>query len=769
MKRLPLLLVSLLLLAAVAGLYLAGRETVPPGNLGLRLDAGGVPAGEVSAGTSWRWPGRGRLLLFPAAPETLLFPSPAGTGNYRLFDAGGEEVTTRFAVLFHVLPGEAAGVYEQVDGDGTALAETLLARLRDTARPLASTFPSSSFTADGGRAFAGRLRDAIELPGVEVSVEPVGAAGPGAGVSVLVVGVDAGDWRLIDPLLAAGRLPHLAGLLDRGVRADLHTFTPMLSPLLWTTIATGTTADRHGILDFLTPDPATGKMVPVSSTLRREPALWNYLTQYGVSQAVVAWLATWPAETVSGHLVSDRLGFLAFAGPTGTTGDEGMTWPPEYVERARELEVDPASLPPEFWQRFFDLPAERLSGLGRGGYHKGDLLQNFALTVGTALSTTAIAEDLQRSGSPRFTAVYYELIDAAGHLLMPYAPPRAPGISEEDYLRYHGAMDATYVLQDELLGRLLAGVDTTRTLVMVLSDHGMKSGDERPVGSAEIEGGEAARWHRDPGILALAGPGVREGVVLEEEPSLLDIAPTLLSILGIPVPDSLPGRFLTEAFTEEGRERYAPARVDSFPFRPEVWTPPRLPEGGAKGGPATAALHNNLGLVLEQKGDLAGAEAEYRLALEAVPRDENARNNLASVLIKLAQFGEAERILLELRREDPSAVPPAYNLGLLYMQTNHLPQAEQAYRAVLALEPGHLKARIDLGHVLVRERRSQEAAAIFQQVLAEYPAAVNAHFGLGLAAAQMGDMERAKEEFRRTLALDPNHASAKRNLRQMGG
>ncbi len=56
---------------------------------------------------------------------------------------------------------------------------------------------------------------------------------------VMIIGLDGADWQVMDPLLKAGRLPALAGLLRRGVRADLRSNTPMLSPLLWTTVATG--------------------------------------------------------------------------------------------------------------------------------------------------------------------------------------------------------------------------------------------------------------------------------------------------------------------------------------------------------------------------------------------------------------------------------------------------------------------------------------------------------------------------------------------------
>ncbi|MCA9288901.1 MAG: alkaline phosphatase family protein, partial [Phycisphaerales bacterium] len=56
---------------------------------------------------------------------------------------------------------------------------------------------------------------------------------------VLVVGWDAADWKLIDPLLARGEMPHLARLIGNGCRADLASLDPKLSPLLWTSIATG--------------------------------------------------------------------------------------------------------------------------------------------------------------------------------------------------------------------------------------------------------------------------------------------------------------------------------------------------------------------------------------------------------------------------------------------------------------------------------------------------------------------------------------------------
>src|SRR5262245_13441171 len=98
---------------------------------------------------------------------------------------------------------------------------------------------------------------------------------------VLLVGWDAADWQVILPLVRAGQMPAVQRLLEQGVRGNLTTLAPILSPLLWTTIATGKRADKHGILGFVEPDPVAGGIRPVSSTSRKCKAIWNILTQEG--------------------------------------------------------------------------------------------------------------------------------------------------------------------------------------------------------------------------------------------------------------------------------------------------------------------------------------------------------------------------------------------------------------------------------------------------------------------------------------------------------
>jgi predicted AlkP superfamily phosphohydrolase/phosphomutase len=82
---------------------------------------------------------------------------------------------------------------------------------------------------------------------------------------LVLLGWDGADWKVIHPLLDAGYLPHLASLIERGVMGSIASLTPMMSPMLWTSIVTGVTAERHGVLGFIEPDPVTGGVRPTGA------------------------------------------------------------------------------------------------------------------------------------------------------------------------------------------------------------------------------------------------------------------------------------------------------------------------------------------------------------------------------------------------------------------------------------------------------------------------------------------------------------------------
>lgn len=132
--------------------------------------------------------------------------------------------------------------------------------------------------------------------------------GPEAGRrALLVVGIDGGRWDTIDPLLAAGRLPNLAGLVARGRRGVLASSVRSASPVVWTTITTGRPPEDHGITDW---DVAI-------STNRRVRPIWSVLGELGFTSFVVNVPGSYPADSFPGGMLA------GFPMPQGSRSNRG--------------------------------------------------------------------------------------------------------------------------------------------------------------------------------------------------------------------------------------------------------------------------------------------------------------------------------------------------------------------------------------------------------------------------------------------------------------
>ncbi|HKK11772.1 MAG TPA: alkaline phosphatase family protein, partial [Flavobacteriaceae bacterium] len=98
---------------------------------------------------------------------------------------------------------------------------------------------------------------------------------------VLLIGWDAADWKLIWPLIAKGHMPALKKLISKGVYGNMGTMDPPYSPMLWSSVATGKTPDKHGVLGFIEVMPEMKGIRPVTVNSRKAKALWNILHHEG--------------------------------------------------------------------------------------------------------------------------------------------------------------------------------------------------------------------------------------------------------------------------------------------------------------------------------------------------------------------------------------------------------------------------------------------------------------------------------------------------------
>ena len=424
-----------------------------------------------------------------------------------------------------------------------------------------------------------KLRWEIRLPEefrVSTLRSQARALAQATGVHVLLIGLDAADWESLDPLLATGRLPNLKALLDRGVRGPLRSYNPMVSPLLWTTVVTGKGPDVHGVADFSVAMPKTGAKVPISSRYRKVKAIWNILSDLDRSTAVVGWWASYPADRIRGVMVTDRVAALSMLpNRESLASDPGYTYPSETLGSLLPGFSRPAEISLEELRTFADIsPEEYRKGLdwiahppppsesGKGKPPVQDPVGLLLKILTAARNYQAAGLDILGRGPFDLTAIYFEGIDLVGHRFQHYRPPKMQMVSSQEYAEFQNVVTAYYIYQDRLLGELVkkAGAGTT---VMVISDHGFKTGDRRPEGVLPYTVDQPVEWHREDGIFILSGPAAARGS-LSQRADLFDIAPTLLALLGAPVPTDMPGRVLSSALDPNFLKKFPPASIPTY-------------------------------------------------------------------------------------------------------------------------------------------------------------------------------------------------------------
>jgi predicted AlkP superfamily phosphohydrolase/phosphomutase/tetratricopeptide (TPR) repeat protein len=364
---------------------------------------------------------------------------------------------------------------------------------------------------------------------------------------VLLIGWDAADWKVINPLMDAGKMPNIHRLVENGCMAQLATLHPPLSPMLWTSIATGKRPFKHGIHGFSEPSPDGRSVQPVSNLSRTCKAVWNIFNQNNLRSVVVGWWPSHPAEPLNGVMVSDH--FHRAPGPirgkTGTLSEKwppppGSVHPPELMGALAELRFHPDELHPEMVEPFVPKAAEI-------DQNKDRRLSSVMKTLCECVTIHSAATWLLDNQPWDFFGVYFDAIDHFCHGFMRYHAPRQDWISERDFELYSGVVNRAYQLHDQMLGTLLekAGPDTT---VILMSDHGFHPDHLRPRQIPDIPAGPAIE-HSDFGIFIIAGPGIRKDELLYGA-NVLDIAPTLLTLYGLPFGEDMDGKVLSAAFEE---------------------------------------------------------------------------------------------------------------------------------------------------------------------------------------------------------------------------
>jgi tetratricopeptide (TPR) repeat protein len=453
----------------------------------------------------------------------------------------------------------------------------------------------------------------------------------------------------------------------------------------------------------------------------------------------VGWLATYPAEEVEGFMVSDRVAYHMFdpAWASGKTEapSAGLTFPPRIVDEIKPLLVEPAAVGR-------DLSTYIHGPIGEAGskFDPLDPVSNLRLIISGCETYRRVIEKLYPEVKPDLAGVYFEFTDSASHLFMRYMRPPMPGVTAAEVDRYGDAVAAAYAEADRILGEILAMLDD-RTVLVVVSDHGFKSGDTRPMSDSRIGVGQAVAWHRLSGVVALYGPGIKRGHELADA-GVADIAPTVLHLVGLPIGSRMTGKVLADALE--------PAWAEAHPVRSTAAYDSLLVEGGPAGGASAAdrALKDKL----ESLGYVAGGNASLV--------------NMANFYHRNGRYAEAIEVWRKLVDLDPRDFGARVGLANAYFETGREDSAFAGLRSVVAADPRNLEALRSLATLYVRKGMGAEALLVSEDALAIDSHDGDSHFNRGLGLEILGRRDEAAEEYRRAVGFAPDFAEPYANLAQ---
>jgi hypothetical protein len=379
-----------------------------------------------------------------------------------------------------------------------------------------------------------------------VTAEPRAESAPAlavrsSGVRVTVFAIDGFDPSLYEQLELRGRpASRLLDVFNRA-RADLAAADSSDPARLWTTIATGRQPEEHGVVRLQTREVAglrgrlgadsIGRVVGGATDLlrltrpaiasnveRRVKTFWEVAAQAGLRTGVVNWWATWPADPSAGTVISDR-GILRLE--HGGALDAEIA-PPEIYDTLKanwpRLHADAKSL-----ARYVEQagpPGPPLSPETRAV-----LIRSAELDAAMMKLAGAIGGDLD------LLVVYLPGLDIAQHTLLGEAAPAPSEVNERlEALRlYYGYLD------DLVSAGVGLAREPDRALFVVT---------------------QPGRLHQGAGVFAALGTAIG---TTRTKATVLDVAPTALHALGIPVAEDLDGRVVEELFT--------PGMLSTYPVR----------------------------------------------------------------------------------------------------------------------------------------------------------------------------------------------------------
>ena len=398
-----------------------------------------------------------------------------------------------------------------------------------------------------------------------IAVRMIHHPGGGGNVRVYVIGLDGATWDILDPLIEQGKLPVFKKLKENGAWSRLQTFDPTLSAVVWTSIATGKSMLKHGIVDWVFVNKQKIQ-VPYSSSEKRTPSIWEIMDEKGRRSVVLGWFVTDPPDAVKGVMVSDSFAqalFRSFSRKEGPRDFSDTVYPrAEFkglVDYLNRVEREGALKYPRL-VREMGIPDYLLEYRERYGEDAGrvPILSVWSsFLVYNRIEDLLIDRYLEKDDYDLFLA-YYRIPDVFYHFATVFLDKeyhdrldtlienREP--SAEDLAEFNLKMaDVSLPLlrdKEVLLEKIYDRAVKENAYLIIASDHGF-----RLTSKGYNHYGLPSGTLPPDGVLLMLGPDIKRNT--EIQATVYDIAPSILYLNGLPVGRDMDGRPLLEAFTSK--------------------------------------------------------------------------------------------------------------------------------------------------------------------------------------------------------------------------
>ncbi len=389
-------------------------------------------------------------------------------------------------------------------------------------------------------------------------------------IKVVILGFDGAGWSTIDPLIKKGHLPYLKKFKDNSAWGDFKTIKPTKSNVVWTSIATGKSMMKHGILDF-SYMKKNGMKVPFTKSQRKEPAIWQILSSYNKSSVVANWWVSHPPDKIKGVMLSDHFRRIA-----------------QIVVRKNDL--IPTVHPHSYFSKLEHLAAENknyLKVIKRIGlpdffnmYTKANPDKNTLKVPVLGLYMRYVKHDAMVESASKylhehlntdFFTTYFRLPDITQHFITHFMDKdfkknfkaafkegrMTPELINEATEMVSNLLLPVYKYMEKIIKYYVESEKNNNTYFMVMSDHGFSFFDG---------GYNHYNLPKDmdapDGIFMMKGPKVRNGKL--SNVGVYDVAPTVLNLFDLPVGKNMDGKVLKDALKLNNKLRYKEYRMKRY-------------------------------------------------------------------------------------------------------------------------------------------------------------------------------------------------------------